>query len=62
MDSYGVWHSFAIASFVDKNGHGRDRVKRDASSEASTAFDDYAYGFSARPDPLRQSGEFSSFF
>uniref|UniRef100_F1L7E3 TGF-beta family profile domain-containing protein n=1 Tax=Ascaris suum TaxID=6253 RepID=F1L7E3_ASCSU len=55
LDSYGVWHSFAIASFVDKNGHGRDRVKRDASSEASTAFDDYAYGFSARPDPLRQS-------
>uniref|UniRef100_A0A9J2PSN0 TGF-beta family profile domain-containing protein n=1 Tax=Ascaris lumbricoides TaxID=6252 RepID=A0A9J2PSN0_ASCLU len=61
LDSYGVWHSFAIASFVDKNGHGRDRVKRDASSEASTAFDDYAYGFSARPDPLRQSDIFQRF-
>uniref|UniRef100_A0A183UGW9 TGF_BETA_2 domain-containing protein n=1 Tax=Toxocara canis TaxID=6265 RepID=A0A183UGW9_TOXCA len=55
LDSYGVWRSFAIASFMERNGQARDRVKRDASAEGASAFDDYSYGFSARPDPLRQS-------
>ncbi|VDK47567.1 unnamed protein product [Anisakis simplex] len=56
LDSYGVWHSFAIASFMERNGQVRDRIKRDAvGTSATSAFDDYSYGFSTRQDPLRQS-------
>lgn len=56
LDSFGEWRGFGIASFVDSANHAHQRIKRDASDESSV-FDDYGYGYSTRPDPLRHSGE-----
>lgn len=55
LDSYGTWHSFGIASFVDGLRSNRIRIKREAIEDDSTAFTSYNYGFSTRPDPLRHS-------
>ncbi|VDN33465.1 unnamed protein product [Gongylonema pulchrum] len=54
FDSFGEWRSFGIASFVDTVSYPHQRTKRDASGDGG-AFEDYGYGFSARPDPLRHS-------
>lgn len=56
MKYFGEWRGFGIASFVDSVNHVHQRTKRDVSDETN-AFDDYGYGFSARPDPLRHSGK-----
>ncbi|CAG9537324.1 unnamed protein product [Cercopithifilaria johnstoni] len=55
LENFGEWRGFGIASFVDGGNHIHQRIKRDVPDEANV-FDDYGYGFSARPDPLRHSG------
>ncbi|KAL3984696.1 Transforming growth factor beta like domain family protein [Acanthocheilonema viteae] len=54
LENFGEWRGFGIASFVDGGNHIHQRNKRDVSDETN-AFDDYGYGYSARPDPLRHS-------
>uniref|UniRef100_A0A915PPJ5 TGF-beta family profile domain-containing protein n=1 Tax=Setaria digitata TaxID=48799 RepID=A0A915PPJ5_9BILA len=54
LEYFGEWRGFGIASFVDGINHIHQRTKRDTSNEPNV-FDDYGYGFSARPDPLRHS-------
>ncbi|VDN06509.1 unnamed protein product [Thelazia callipaeda] len=53
LDSFGEWRGFGIASFVDVSNHLHQRVKRGIPDE--NAFENYGYGFSAKPDPLRHS-------
>ncbi|MFH4977346.1 hypothetical protein AB6A40_004055 [Gnathostoma spinigerum] len=54
LNEYGTWHGFAVASFAEENVRSMRRPKRNANENVS-AFSDYGYGFSSRPDPLRQS-------
>ncbi|VDP12398.1 unnamed protein product [Onchocerca flexuosa] len=51
LENFGEWRGFGIASFVDGVNHIHQRIKRDVPDETNE-FDDYGYGFSARPDPL----------
>lgn len=60
LENFGEWRGFGIASFVDGVNYIHQRIKRDASDETN-AFDDYGYGFSARPDPLRHSGRLKNY-
>uniref|UniRef100_A0A0R3RY81 TGF_BETA_2 domain-containing protein n=1 Tax=Elaeophora elaphi TaxID=1147741 RepID=A0A0R3RY81_9BILA len=61
LEKFGEWRGFGIASFMDGVNHIHQRIKRDVPDE-NNAFDDYGYGFSTRPDPLRHSGRHKNFY